>query len=81
MPACNGCTIMTKITIVDYFLEIVIVIINNRFMPLFEVTCHIDYIFIKRLKTLFQSIAFLYIEPQMSTIHWVDFFFKQKMLL
>ncbi len=47
---------MTKIIIVDYSLEIVIVIIIlNRFMPLFEAACHIlynIYIFKKAENTL-----------------------------
>ncbi len=78
---------MTKIIIVDYSLEIVIAIILNRFMPLFEAACHIFiYIFIyiyiyiyKAENTLPELLLLFYsIEPQMSTIHWFGFFFKQK---
>ncbi len=54
---------MTKILIFDYYhCKLLIIIILNRFMPLFEVACHIKYIFKQRLKTLLTFIAFLYIE-------------------
>ncbi len=81
---------MTKIIIVDYSLEIVIAIINNDYfeqiyaivwscMPYF----YIKYIYIYKRKkaenTLPELLLLFYsIEPQMSTAHWFDFFFKQK---
>ncbi len=67
---------MTKIIIVDYSLEIVIAIIYNDY---FEPYFYKKYIFKKRLKTLPELLLLFYsIEPQMSTIHWFGFFFKQK---
>ncbi len=54
---------MTKI-IVDYSLEIVIVIINNiiliRFMPLFEAYFYIKYIYIKAENTLPELLLFFF---------------------
>ncbi len=85
---------MTKIIIVDYSLEIVIAIITNDYfeqiyaivwscMPYFHI-----YIYIynnykaeihKAENTLPELLLLFYsIEPQMSTIHWFGFFFKQK---
>ncbi len=48
-------------------------------MPLFEAACHIFIIKIKAENTLPEPLLLFYsIEPQMSTIHWFGFFFKQK---
>ncbi len=78
---------MTKIIIVDYSLEIVIAIITNDYfeqiyaivwscMPYF----HIKNIYIKKAENTLPELVLLFysIEPQMSTIHWFGFFFKQK---
>ncbi len=77
---------MTKIIIVDYSLEIVIAIINNDYfeqiyaivwscMPYFYINIYLK----KGWKhSSWTFIAFYNIEPQMSTIHWFGFFFKQK---
>ncbi len=80
---------MTKIIIVDYSLEIVIAIINNDYfeqiyaivwscMPYFYIIY--IYIYIKKAENTFPELLLLFysIEPQMSTIHWFGFFFKQK---
>ncbi len=75
---------MTKIIIVDYLFEIVIAIINYdehnlhwmMFIPLFEATAF--YVKINKLKTFKQKVLLIFcsIKPQMSTIHWICFFFK-----
>ncbi len=76
---------MTKIIIVDYSLDIVIAIINNDYFEqiyaLFEAAWrfYIKYILKKAENTLPELLLLFYsIEPQMSTIHWFGFFFKQK---
>ncbi len=60
---------MTTIIIVDYSLEIVIAIINNDYFEQIYATENT----LPELLLLFYSI-----EPQMSTVHWFGFFFKQK---
>ncbi len=77
---------MTKIIIVDYSLDIVIAIINNDYFEQIYAlvwSCmayfYIKYILKKAENTLPELLLLFYsIEPQMSTIHWFGFFFKQK---
>ncbi len=71
---------MTKIIIVDYSLEIVIAIINNDyFEQIYAIFLYKIYILKKAENTLPELLLLFYsIEPQMSTIHWFGFFFKQK---